>query len=156
MYNHIREVKIISIIVKRKEREMKMNTPSTKKRLISFEYRIVSIFPVSFFDTLTIFFYNETYKQNLQKYKFKIGMKIDKLFIIHRRNVKMSKRPKSSLSKIHSPISLSFQHPVLTTQGKSLDNVGFIYTHTHTPTHIYIYTHCASYLRKHSHDTGCC
>lgn len=144
MYNHIREVKIISIIVKRKEREMKMNTPSTKKRLISFEYRIVSIFPVSFFDTLTIFFYNETYKQNLQKYKFKIGMKIDKLFIIHRRNVKMSKRPKSSLSKIHSPISLSFQHPVLTTQGKSLDNVGFTYTHTHTHTHthIHIYSLC--------------
>lgn len=113
-------------------------------RLISFEYRIVSIFPVSFFHTLTIFFYNEMYKQNLQKYKFKIGMKIDKLFIIHRRNVKMSKRPKSSLSKIHSPISLSFQHPVLTTQGKSLDNVGFTYTHTHTHTHthIHIYSLC--------------
>lgn len=141
MYNHIREVKIISIIVKRKEREMKMNTPFTINFLrISNSFYLSSVF----FRYSDNSFYNETYKQNLQKYKFKIGMKIDKLFIIHRRNVKMSKRPKSSLSKIHSPISLSFQHPVLTTQGKSLDNVGFTYTHTHTHTHthIHIYSLC--------------
>lgn len=77
-------------------------------------------------------------------------MKLDKLFIIHRRNVKNVPNPRRPKFILPSPFPS--KHPVLTTQGKSLDNADFTYIHAYT----HIYTHCASYLRKHSHDTGCC
>lgn len=77
-------------------------------------------------------------------------MKLDKLFIIHRRNVKNVPNPRRPKSILPSPFPS--KHPVLTTQGKSLDNADFTYIHAYT----HVYTHCASYLRKHSHDTGCC
>ena len=65
-------------------------------------------------------------------------MKLDKLFIIHRRNVKNVPNPRRPKSILPSPFPS--KHPVLTTQGKSLENADFTYIHTYTHTHTYILT----------------
>lgn len=66
----------------------------------------------------------------------KIEMKIYKLYNPSTNAKNSVPNPRQPFPKIHSPISLSFQHPVLTTQGKSLDNARCTHTHTHTHSHI--------------------
>lgn len=65
-------------------------------------------------------------------------MKLDKLFIIHRRNIKNVPNPRRPKFILPSPFPS--KHPVLTTQGKSLENADFTYIHTYTHTHTYILT----------------